>query len=64
MLAAGQGDGRDIFWKLLKLPQTVAHLSERMACGVLHILRRASNIPNNSYRGQVRKPLAQKGGEA
>ncbi len=64
MLAAGQGDGRDILQKLLKLPQTVACLLERMACGVLHVLGRASDIHNDSHRGQVRKPLAQRGGEA
>jgi hypothetical protein len=64
MLAVGQGDGREILQELLKLLQTVAHLSERMACGVLHVLGRVSDIPNDSHRGRVRKPLAQRGGEA
>jgi hypothetical protein len=64
VLSTSQADGRDILRKLLKLPQTVAHLSERMACGVLHIPGQATDLPNGSHRGQVRQPMAQRGGKA
>jgi len=46
VLAMGEADGGDILRKLPKLPGLVAPMSERVACGVLHIPGRASDIPD------------------
>jgi hypothetical protein len=59
VLAAGETNGRDILRKLLKLPGLVAPMSERMACGVLHVPGAAPSIPNVVNQGQARKPMAQ-----
>jgi hypothetical protein len=64
VLLKGEGDGGDILRKLLQLPRLVAPMSERMACGVLHVPGRAAEVPHNSHRGRVGKPVAQGGGEA
>jgi hypothetical protein len=45
VLLKGEGDGRDILRKLLKLPRLVAPMSERMACGVLHVPGRSPEVP-------------------
>ncbi len=50
-LAEGEKDGWDILQNFLKLLDLVASMSERMACGVLHISGRAANLSNNSHRG-------------
>ncbi len=60
MLAEGKGDGGDILQKLLN-PKTVAHLSERMAYGMLHVPGRPDKVPDSSNRGQAGKPLRQGG---
>jgi hypothetical protein len=59
VLVASETNERDILWKLLKLPGLVASMSERMACGVLHILGAAPSIPNVVNQGRARKPMAQ-----
>ncbi len=64
VLSTGEGDGGDILRKLLKLPQTVACLSERMACGMLHVPGRLSDVPIGGNRGRAGKPVAQRGGKA
>ncbi len=58
MLAEGKGNGGDILRKLLKLPKTVAHLPERMACRMLHVPGRPDKVTNSSNRGRSGKPLA------
>ncbi len=58
MLAEGKGDGGDILRKLLKLPKTVARLSEHMACGMLHVPGRPDKVPDSSNRGRAGKPPA------
>ena len=64
VLAAGEADGRDILRKLLKLPGLMAPMSEHMACEVLHVPGRTSNISNGGDRRRVRKSMAQGGGKA
>jgi hypothetical protein len=51
MLAEGKSNGGDILQKLLKLPETVARLLERMACRMLHVPGRPDKVPDNSNRG-------------
>jgi hypothetical protein len=50
VLLKGEGDGGDILRKLLKLPRLVAPMSEHMACGVLHVLGRAPEVPLGIHR--------------
>ena len=64
VLAKGESDGRDILRKLLKLSGLVAPMSERMACEVLHVPGRASDIPGGGNRRHARKYVAQGGGKA
>jgi hypothetical protein len=47
----GESDGGDILRKLLSLPRIVAPMSERMACGVLHVPARATEVSNDIHRG-------------
>jgi hypothetical protein len=44
VLLTGEGNGRDLLRKLLKLPGLMAPMSECMACGVLHVPWATSNI--------------------
>jgi hypothetical protein len=64
VLAMGEADGGDILRKLFKLPGLVAPMSEHMACVVLHVLGRASDIPNGGNRRQARKSVGHGGGKA
>jgi hypothetical protein len=59
VLTASETDLRDILRKLLKLSGLVASMSERMACGVLHVPGAAPSIPNVGNQGQARKSMAQ-----
>jgi hypothetical protein len=59
VLAAGETDGRDILRTLLKLLGVVAPMSERMACGMLHVPGAAPSIPNVVNQRQLRKSMAQ-----
>ena len=47
----GESDGGDILRKLLSLPRIVAPMSERMACGVLHVPARATEVSYDIHRG-------------
>jgi len=51
VLLKGEGDGGDILRKLLKLPGLVALMSECMACGVLHVPGRSTEVPHGIHRG-------------
>jgi hypothetical protein len=64
VLTMGEADGGDILRKLFKLPGLVAPMSEHMACVVLHVLGRASDIPNGGNRRQARKSVGHGGGKA
>jgi hypothetical protein len=52
-LLKGECDGGDALRKLLKLPRTVPPMSERVACGVLHVPGRPAEVPRGSNRGRV-----------
>ena len=60
VLATSKSDGRDDLWKLQKLPELVASMSEHMACGVLHLPWTAPCISNDAGQGRARKSLAQR----
>jgi len=64
VLAEGKGDGGDILRKLLNLPRIVAPMSEHMACGVLHVPGRSTEVPHDVHRGRNGKSMAQRGGKA
>ena len=63
VLAAGEADGGDILRQLLKLPGRVAPLSERVACRVLHVPGRPSDVSDGCNRRRVGKSVAQGGGK-
>ena len=64
VLKEGAADGGDILRKLLELPRTVARMSERVACGVLHVPPRPTEVPHGSHRRRTRKLVAQGGRKA
>ena len=64
VLTEGKGDGGDILRKLLNLPGIVAPMSEHMACGVLHVPGRSTEVPHDVHRRRNGKPVAQRGGKA
>jgi hypothetical protein len=59
----GEGDARNILWKLLQLPKWLATLPQCVACGVLHLLG-DKQIPDAGNPGQGGKHLAQGRGSA
>ncbi len=61
VLLKGEGDGGNILRKLLKLPRLVAPMSERMACSVLHVPWRPSEVSIGSSGGRDGKSVAQIG---
>ena len=46
LLETSEEDAMNLLQKLLGLPGRVASLSQRVACGVLHVLRSDANIPD------------------
>ncbi len=58
MLETGEGDAGDILQKLLKLPGRMGSLSQRVACGVLHVPRDPPYIPNIRDKGRDGKGVA------
>ena len=63
MLKDSEQDARDLLRsKLLKLPRMVGYLSQHMACRVLHTPWADACVSNVSNQGQLRQPLAQRGG--
>jgi len=64
VLTEGKSDVGDILQKLLNLPRIVAPMSEHMACGVLHVPGRSTEVPHDVHRGRNGKSVAHRGGKA
>jgi len=59
VLKEGVSDGGHILRKLFELPGTVAKMPERVACGVLHVPARSTEVPHGGHCRRARKPMAQ-----
>ncbi len=60
LLETSEADVRNLLRKLLLLPKRLATLSERMACGMLHIPWPGTHqVPNSSDTGCGRETVAQ-----
>jgi hypothetical protein len=58
VLATSEADAGDLLRKLLDLPRRVASLSQRVACGVLHVPRTDAFVSDGGDQGRVGKPMA------
>ena len=58
VLTTSEADAGNLLRKLLNLPRRVASLSQRVACGVLHIPQTDASVPDGNDQGRIGKPMA------